>query len=204
VPLYGLTLLPTVNAQGVICCKINEKEMDAANFGKLSSMASAALNHYFVSVGPQNAIRETLRFIDDNFRLQGWQGAGFQKWQKTKRGGTILVKTGALRRGFNYEIRGNGDVYFYNNIIYASIHNVGGNITRFQHSETFVRNRVTSGKRKGRFTGGTTPGKGFILGEYAIKMPCRQFAPTEDSPSPVLEKAIIGFLEKDIKAILTL
>ena len=176
--------------------------MNSFQFGNISAAAAKTLEYYFQSTGPDMAVRETLRFIDKNFQLKGWQGASLQPWQQTKRGGS-LVKTGALRRSFNHTNEGNGTIRFYSNIIYASIHNRGGEITRYSHSENFVRNRYTKGKYKGMFAKGTTAGHGFTKGDYVIKMPQRQFAPTDASPSPILEADIIKWLEHDIKNILT-
>lgn len=161
-------------------------------------------------------VRETLRFIADNFRMQGWQGASFTPWAPIKRKGTILVKTGALRRGFNYTNNGNGEVMFYNKIIYASVHNQGLSLKHYARTETFTRNRHTKGIKAhyfggmGAFKKGTAQGLGnpdfkggLSFKEYVVKMPVRQFAPTESSPSPILEADIVKWLTKDIEGILT-
>jgi phage gpG-like protein len=177
--------------------------MDSSQFGKLSGAKLATLERYFQEEGPKMVVRETLRFIDDNFRMQGWQGATFQPWEPNKKGTRILVRKGDLRRGFNYLNRGNGEVEFYNNIIYAGIHNQGGIIVKRARSETFVRNRHTSGKRQGLFKRGTTPGEGFTYKPGLIVMPQRQFAPIEGQESPVLNNDIMKFLEQDIRNILT-
>ena len=178
--------------------------MDSSEFGKLSSAKVATLVRYFANEGPLMVVRETLRFIDDNFRMQGWQGVTFQPWEPNKKGTQILVRKGDLRRGFNYVNGGNGNVEFYNNIIYAGIHNTGGIIVKQARSETFVRNRYTDGKNKGLFKKGTTQGEGFTYKPNLIVMPQRQFAPIEGQESPVLNHAIMKYLEPDIKNILNL
>lgn len=154
-------------------------------------------------------VRETLRFIDDNFRLQGWQGASFRPWEPNKKGTQILVRKGDLRRGFNYINQGNGEILFFNNIVYAGIHNTGGVIAKRARSETFVRNRYKTGAKgkmfggMGAFKKGTTPGEGLTFKAHLIVMPQRQFAPTEESESPILNNAIIKDLETQIKNTLT-
>jgi phage gpG-like protein len=176
--------------------------MDANNFGKLTGAKLATLERYFKNDAQLMVVRETLRFIDDNFRMQGWQGPSFQPWKPNKRGSQILIRSGALHRGFAYHRQDDG-VLFYNNIPYGRVHNEGLTINRPAHSETFVRNRHTSGKRQGLFKKGTTLGHGFTFGAYQIQMPQRQFAPTAESESPVFNSAIMKYLENDIKNILT-
>jgi len=146
-------------------------------------------------------VRETIRFIDDNFRMQGWQGASFIPWQPNKKGTRILVHKGDLRRGFNY-YPSPGEVYFYNNIVYADIHNRGGIINKPARKEDFVRNRHIGGKRNGMFKKGTAPGDGFTFRPNIIVMPQRQFAPIEGQESLVLNAAIMKYLEQDIGNIL--
>src|SRR5579875_896124 len=143
--------------------------MNANQFGKLSSAKLATLDNYLNKEAALMVVRETLRFVDDNFRLQGWQGVTFRPWQPNKKGTRILVKSGALRRGMNYQVQGD-TVRFYNNIVYADIHNRGGVVSRAPRSETFVRNRYEKGKRKGLFRKGATAGQGFEFKAYTIQM----------------------------------
>jgi len=183
--------------------------MNANQFGKLTGARLATLNRYFLTDAVTMTVRETLRFVDDNFRMQGWQGATFKPWKANKQGTQILVRKGDLRRGFNYLNRGNGEVYFYNNIIYADIHNRGGIISRAARSETFVRNRHTTGPKSkyfggmGAFDKGTVPGQGLTFKAHTITMVQRQFTPLPGQESPVLNGAIMKYLEKDISNILT-
>jgi phage gpG-like protein len=176
--------------------------MDSKQFGSISSAKVAALSRYLNEGAAKMVVGETLRFVDDNFRLGGWQGVTFQPWKKNQKGTQILVRNGDLRRGFNYLNRGNGEFLFFNNIAYAGIHNQGGVISRAARSETFVRNRYEKGKRKGLFKKGTTPGQGFTFGNYVIDMPQRQFAPLPGQESPVLNNSIIKELEREIIKIL--
>lgn len=186
--------------------------MDSSQFGKFSSATAFTLTAYFNHTGPLMVVRETLRFIDDNFRKQGWQGASFQPWAPIKRPGSILVKTGALRRGTNYEMRGNGDVYFYNNLAYAKAHNEGfnGEVNVRAHTRAkYFSAKASSltelngnGKHKIKTILNKT-GESQING-FTRKMNLiqRQFAPTETSQSPVLIADITHCLETDINNIL--
>lgn len=58
---------------------------------------------------------------------------------------------------------------------YARIHNEGGSIYHNARTETFTRNRYTSGKVKGAFKRGTKPGQGHTYKSYTVNMPQRQF-----------------------------
>jgi phage gpG-like protein len=153
-------------------------------------------------------IRETLRFVDDNFRLQGWQGSTFEPWAPIKRAGTILVRTGALRRSFMTQNRGNGEVYFYNDLPYAKVHNQGFNGVvnvrsysrkNYLNAKSSSLTRFTpSGKHRVenvRNLTGETNIAGYTRKADIIQ---RQFAPYEGSESPVLNNAIIKELERDL------
>ena len=179
--------------------------MDSSEFGKFSAARAATLTRYFNNEGVAVVARETLRFVDDNFRLQGWQGASFQPWKAIKRPGTILVKTGALRRSFNWQNRGNGEIYFYNNLPYAKAHNEGfkGAVNVRAHSRaTYMKTKVSSlSTRKTKTV--TTKVRERTVETFTRNMdlPRRQFAPFEGSESPVLNAAIIKQLAKDITNI---
>lgn len=158
-------------------------------------------------------VGKTLRFIDDNFRMQGWQGKSFQKWEPNARKGTILVKNGHLRRGFNYGDAGFGAVRFYNNVKYAAVHNRGFDArvkvpehkrARYAKSKVFSVNEFTkSGRRKSQ-TVTNKIGEGTVQAHSRhMKIRQRQFAPYEGSESPVLNKSITRELEREISKILT-
>ncbi|WP_295675733.1 hypothetical protein [uncultured Mucilaginibacter sp.] len=169
--------------------------MDSSQFGKFNSGVAKKLNSYFNDRAPAMVVRETLRFINANFQKQGWQGATFQPWKKNIKGTRILFKSGDLMRGFNYELKGNGEILFYNNIKYARVHNEGfnGQVTVPAHTRSRylkVKSSLTKiGKSKVReFT-------------RTMKIDQRQFAPTQTSPSPILEADIVKWLTKDIAVI---
>ena len=121
--------------------------MDSAQFIKHSRRQAARIATYINDEAPAMVVRKTLRFIDGNFRAQGWQGATFQPWKDKasnagkKRPGRILIVTGRLRRGTNYSTNGRGEVRFYNNVPYAQVHNQGGIINKAANVRSFTRRR---------------------------------------------------------------
>ena len=65
--------------------------------------------------------------FDNNFREQGFIGARWEPKKVLSKGGstTILIVTGAMRRGIRAEVRGRG-VVFTSDKPYAALHNEGG------------------------------------------------------------------------------
>lgn len=124
--------------------------MDASKFPAAMQQAALELDRYMRDEFPRMAVSKTLRFVEGNFRAQGWQGRSFLPWSKTQRGGTILVKSGALRRSFHgqsspYQAR------VYSNSPYARVHNRGFNGT--VRVKSYTRYKYTAIKQgTGRFT----------------------------------------------------
>jgi phage gpG-like protein len=156
-------------------------------------------------------VAKTLRFIDGNFRAQGWQGATFKSWQPIKRKGTILVHRGALRRSPNGTI-GRGYARIYTNVVYADLHNRGGTINTTASVKAFSRRRFFTdevsapGARKPKFVR-TQTGESEVKAhtrKMKLVMPQRQFMPYEGHGSPVLDASIKRELDKQFKSILTL
>lgn len=67
--------------------------MNPDQFKKHLEKKQAEFRNYVNTVFPKNAGEISLRFIDKNFRDQGWHGNTFQPWPSIKRKGTILVKS---------------------------------------------------------------------------------------------------------------
>jgi phage gpG-like protein len=131
-----------------------------------------------------------LRFVDDNFRNQGYEG---EKWKESD--GTILVKSGALRRGFESDV-GTDQVRFTNDVKYAPVHNEGfdGEVSVPEH----FRN---SFKKKGAKK--TKTGKVKVKAyKKHMKIPKRQYAPTIDKQSPTLNKQVEQVISSSISNIL--
>lgn len=87
---------------------------------------------------PVTAKVKGLEFIDDNFANQGFTDKSNKPWKKRKKrpgrkarlqdeGRAILVKSGALRRGWNNDTKIVGmAVHFSNTQVQTEIHNEGG------------------------------------------------------------------------------
>lgn len=124
----------------------------------------------------------TLRFIDDNFARQGFQGASFTRWparSKNTRGGTRKIlsgKTGALRRSPKKILHSNS-VTIVIDVPYAKIHNDGGPLRR-GHGKTSGHNKSSTG-------GG--------------RMPQRKFAGSSPVLNKMCEKAVTTFLNQTLK-----
>lgn len=134
-----------------------------------------------------------LRFVDDNFRNQGWEGT---PWTKSKDGGTTLVDSGALRRGFNTEKR-DGEVRFYNTVEYGQVHNEGfeGEVSVKAH--TRARYSKNGQKRKKKATGTVKAHK------RRMKITQRQFAPYAGHESKTLNAQVEATIKDTITKILT-
>lgn len=133
-----------------------------------------------------------LKFVDDNFRNQGWEGQG---WQKNERDGTILVDSGTLRRGFESEVS-KDQVKITNEVKYAAPHNEGfeGEVT----VKEFTRSKFKGkGAKKKKVSSGKVKSH-----SRKMKLPKRQFAPTDDSPSPTLNKEVKTVIETKVNTIL--
>lgn len=119
-----------------------------------------------------------LRFVDDNFRNQGWEG---QAWQEST--GTILVKSGDLRRDFSSEVSP-GQVKITNRLPYAIIHNKGfdGEVSIPQHNRAIYVKSGRNTKRTGMIT--------VKAHKRHMRVPKRQFAPYDGSPSPTLNRIV--------------
>lgn len=155
------------------------------------------------------AAKKIIRFVDGNFRAQGWQGRSFKKWQANSRGGTILIKRGHLRRSLQQEIRP-GQVRTWSNARYAAVHNRGFNGTvnvKAHQRRMYRRRRVTTG----RFNRNGTPKKKTIhevsnvvnVKAHVRKMNIakRQFMPNDKfgNDAPVLVNSIRRQTAKDLK-----
>jgi phage gpG-like protein len=185
--------------------------MTPDEFIKLSRRQAAQVASYINDQAPAMVARKTLRFIDGNFRAQGWQGATFQRWKPINRKGRILIKTGRLRRGVQFTTNGRGEVLFYNNVKYAKVHNEGfeGEVTvrpftraRYAKGKVFAVNDFTRTGRHRQRTVTNKVGESGVRGfTRKMKIQQRQFMPYEGHESPVLNTSILREIEKDIRKI---
>lgn len=154
---------------------------------------------------PAMAGDKALRFINGNFRAQGFQGAGFNKWAPIARKGTILVKTGKLRRGFRAQARGFGVVVITNNMPYANVHNRGFKGTvqvpafsrritgKAEHYSIKTKRRLKDAK----YTKGFAQVKAHSRN---VDIKQRQFAPITGTDSPALTNAIKREIIKQLQS----
>lgn len=183
--------------------------MRAQNFpGELRRM-SRQLEQYALHVFPAMAGRKTLRFINGNFRAQGWQGASFRRWQPNRKQSTILIRKGHLRRSFRQRIAP-GEVTTFTDDPKAAVHNRGfkGTVS----VKSFERRRFSAQRvGTGRFTKTGKERKKTIhveSGRTIVKaharkmnMPQRQFMPERYNDSPVLINSIRKDVVKTLKTI---
>jgi phage gpG-like protein len=183
--------------------------MNANNINANLHKKTELLRQYMSDVFPRMAANKTKRFIDGNFRAQGFQGSTFQTWPKKMGKGRILLRTGNLRRSIHAEVAP-GTARIYTNAPYAGVHNRGfkGAVNVKAHT----RNRYTATQvGTGRFTKGgvertktvhTLSGSGQVKAhQRQMNIPKRQFMPESISDSPVLMNAIRRDVINNIKAI---
>lgn len=168
--------------------------MNAENFPGALESYQAQMRSYINNVFPGKAGEISLRFIDDNFRMQGWQGATFQPWPATKRGGTILVKTSTLRRGSRFTTQP-GVTHVKNDVIYAAVHNNGFNglvEVKAHQRRLLTATKTATGRIKisGKPQMQTIHGVSGIQNVKAhtrhMNIPQRKFFPVSYDDSPVL------------------
>ena len=192
--------------------------MTPEEFQKLVKQHAKEIKLYVNTRFPSAAGDTALRFINGNFRAQGWQGASFSKWKPNRRGSTALVKSGHLRSA-NYYTTMPGVATLRNTMPYAKTHNEGGNIKvpvtdkmrkfawamYYKEAQSGVRTTraghqyqsIEVGRKANRWKALALTKKNTL----DIKIEQRQFFPTTSSPSPVLNKAIQRKIEQELKNI---
>lgn len=152
-----------------------------ANEKQVFNNIKAKLQTAIISL-PKVLGAEAVNFSLDAWKNQGWTDSSFEPWKprqskrKKDAGKAILVQTGRLRGAITVISEQPGRVVIgVQGVPYARLHNYGGKITRPARSETFLRNRLTRGKNKGRFKKGITAGRGFTFKAGTATMPRRQF-----------------------------
>lgn len=175
--------------------------MDTSQFEKLVKQKALEIQKYAQTEFPAEAGNTALRFVDGNFRAQGWQGGSFQRWKPNKRKGRILVHRGHLRNA-TYYVTAPGMATIRNTRPYAKIHNEGGTIDKKVTVRTFTKKAHTRKKTTGR---GRIKVRSHTVATHSRQMnltlPQRQFAPTESSQSPVLNNAIERNVARAFKRI---
>lgn len=183
--------------------------MNPQQFKAELAKKQAELKRYVNVEFPKRAGNISLRFINGNFRAQGWQGNTFQPWKETARNGTILVRKGKLRRGTKLSTS-IGVARLYNDVPYAGVHNRGfkGLVFVKPHKrQVFEANKVATGRltKTGKAqmkTIHTVKSVGWVRGHHReMNIPKRQFMPEDMTQSPVLYNAVRREIERTLKTI---
>lgn len=188
--------------------------MDANLFRIALKKNKVKVLSYLNNQAPGMVIRQTLRFIDNNFRQQSWRGTYRQPWRKSNKNGTTLVKTGRLRRSFQYTGAGAGAVRFYSDVPYANAHNRGfrGTVSisahtrsRFSKSKQDVVGKFTKSGKQKKQTIYTKTGESQVKAHTRkVKVIKRQFAPYEGNESQAMNNSIRKEIETEINKILSI
>lgn len=171
---------------------------------KLKNLETEVRN-YAATVYPGMAGKKALRFIDDNFRNQSWEGQPWKKRKRGDRGRALLVQRGILRRGNRMQLQV-GQARIFNDVPYAKAHNEGfrgtvsigaHNRRRFgKYASSSLKTRKTSIKKQ---YAGDSNVKGH---SRKMNIPRRQFMPTASRPSPTLTREVQRQITLDIYKIL--
>lgn len=166
---------------------------------------------YFENTLPQKTINKALRFVNGNFRAQGFQGTYFKKWKPSKKKkGSTLIDSGRMRAGTTARMSSEG-VVVSNAMPYANIHNEGfkGKVSIKAHPRNkYSKTKIGTGKltKTGKERKKTVT---FKSGESSIKshsrkvnIPRRQFMPTVKRPSRTLENSIKTMMDADIQKLI--
>ncbi len=172
------------------------------------------LKNYTENILPKKQANTILRFVNGNFRAQGWQGTYFKKWKpiknSKKRKSSILIKSGRLRAGTTVEIS-KGQVTVQNKMPYAAIHNEGfkgkvviGAHTRNKYSKAKIgTGKLTKTGKERQKTVSYKSGESKVRTHTRrVNMPRRQYMPTAKRQSVALNNSITKMIENDIKKIM--
>ncbi len=194
------------------------KNMEISELQQLLKNKNVELSGYFRRKLPVKAGAKVRSIIQENFRLGGFQNGALERWPDTKRQSTgrgadarrgpLLSSRKVLYNGTGYT-PGNGSVTIYNNVVYAGIHNTGGEthprVTPKMRRYAWARYYEEGGgqKKKGRSSGQADFWKGLALTKKKtlnIKIPKRQFM----GPSKTIDAALQTMIATDLNTILNL
>lgn len=142
---------------------------------------------------------DAVNFVLDNFKKQGFQGAGFQPWAKRKnnkyrKGAAILIKSGRLRRSWRTTKNVSAlNTKISTDVPYARIHNEGGEINHPARKQVLHFNKKGFSKvSRAKFA------QKVNVGAHITKMPQRQMI----GNSPVLTKQVRQTLEQHFTKVI--
>lgn len=142
---------------------------------------------------------EAKNHFTENFQREGfdlpktWQEVKRRTWGRSADSRhKILTGTGNLGRSIQKRTEP-GKVIIFSDLVYAPIHNFGGTIHKHASSRLYTQNRTN-----GKYSQGTTWGRGSTVGAHDIIMPQRQFI----GDSKILEDKLRRIIKKRIDSIL--
>ena len=174
--------------------------MSSKNKGaeEIKGALQAAIN-YIKNDAKQVIGTLAVQHFKNAFRLGG---LGKKKWEGRKiarsgstNGQNVLIQTGDLMESIDYRISGN-DVIIYSDLLYAEIHNEGGEITVTAKMRKFFWAKHYESKEAGE-TDAAELYKRCALAKKII-IPERRFI----GPDPELDEKVIAKIQRDLTNIL--
>ena len=202
--------------------------MTPQNFLKLIEKQQPELLKLIRDDLPRIVGTKAMQHFRENFARGGFVDRDLEPWevtwrQKTLSGadgqrGPLLSRTNTLRNRINFRASA-GRATIYNNLIYAAIHNEGGNITvtpkmrkKFwaMYYQAIKASKATVDKGKGRLKGKTVAHlnanaesekwkRMALTKKTQFKMPQRKFI----GPSQTLTRNLRATVENEIRKVLT-
>jgi phage gpG-like protein len=163
------------------------------------------LKEYATNEFPGMAGRKVLRFIDDNFKNQSWEGIAWKRRKIFDKGRALLIHRGILRRSFRMEAM-SAAVKIYTDVKYAKVHNEGfnGSVQIPAHTRRLYGNFkvYSTATRRGKNAKAQTGETTVKAHSRQMRIPRRQFMPTENRQSPTLNNQIKRQITLDVIKII--
>lgn len=202
--------------------------MTPQNFRQLAEKNQQELLKLLRSGLPRMLGTKAMQHFRDNFARGGFMDGSLQAWPSTWRQqtlsgtsgqyGPLMSRTNNLRNRILFRASA-GRVRIYNDLIYAAIHNNGGNITitpkmrkKFwaMYYEALGESKATAGMGKGRLKGKTVAHlnataesekwkRMALTKKTQFRMPQRKFI----GPSQTLTRELRRTIEDEIRKVLT-
>ena len=143
-----------------------------------------------------------VNFSKERYVQKNWLSNRRENWKARKRPdrGSVLVKSGRLKRSIRKISQGNYYVYIGTDVPYAQIHNEGGDINKTVNVRAHTRKRSkravserTGKTLKNRISNGTSQVRSHQR-KMNVKIPKRQFL----GESAILNRRIERFLSKEL------
>ena len=163
---------------------------DKAFWDKMHKLASPVFKRKLVDEAGITA----LRFSKQRFRQKNWVDKGMpENWEKRKRKarGSILVRSGRLKRSIRVISKGRFYVQIGTDVPYAKIHNEGGRISKT------VKVRSHTRKRSGRDGSGSIKVRSHQR-KMNTTIPQRQFIGSSKALADKIEKKLKKKIDKQL------